>query len=320
MRRMQFPREKIGMGCAVSNLANNARMRLRLLITILAAAAIANAGAAVTLPMSTVFKGQDRFQQLVVRAKAENWSSVPIGERTAAVGQAMVGTPYRSYTLEIDNRIESPSVTFKGLDCWTFFEIALSFARMLDEPASNWTPDTLLHYIEIDRYRSGECTGDYLSRLHYLEDWLYDNDQRGLVADLTRRLGGMSVPHSAREMTQGWRHYRYLAANRSLLGPLAQMEARVSSRPLYQIPKNRVAGIESKLQSGDIIGIISRDRSGLYSTSHVGLALHTNDGVLHFLHASAPHNYGRVVVDARLSVYLYRFRTDSGILVARALR
>jgi len=27
-----------------------------------------------------------------------------------------------------------------------------------------------------------------------------------------------------------------------------------------------------------------------------------------------------VVVDARLSGYLYRFRTDSGILVARALR
>ena len=121
-------------------------------------------------------------------------------------------------------------------------------------------------------------------------------------------------------MTLGWRHYRYLAANRSLLGPLGQMEARVSARPLYEIPKSRVAAIESKLQSGDIIGIISRDRSGLHSTSHVGLALRTSDGVLHFLHASAPHNYGRVVVDARLSSYLYRYRTDAGILVARPLR
>src|SRR6202040_2860354 len=114
----------------------------------------------------------------------------------------------------------------------------------------------------------------------YLEDWLYDNDRRGLVEDLTARLGGKSVPHSAREMTQGWRHYRYLAANRSLLGPLGQMEARVSSQPLYQIPKSRVAKIEPKLQSGDIIGIIGRDRGSLYSTSHVGLALRTDDGVL----------------------------------------
>lgn len=272
------------------------------------------------LPFKTIFKGQDQFNRLVSRASSGNWKSLPIGERTAAVGQALVGTRYKHFTLEIDNRIESPSVNFQGMDCWTFFEISLAFARMLDEAEENWTPDRLLHYIEVDRYRGGECTGEYLSRLHYLEDWLADNDRRGLVEDLTRSLGGGSVPHSAREMTQGWRHYRYLAANRSLLGPLAQMEARVSSRPLYQIPKNRVAGIESKLQSGDIIGIISRDRSGLYSTSHVGLALRTNDGVLHFLHASAPHNYGRVVVDARLSGYLYHFRTDSGILVARPLR
>jgi N-acetylmuramoyl-L-alanine amidase-like len=272
------------------------------------------------LPFGTVFKGQDQFNRLVAKAKAGNWKALPIGERTAAVGQALVGTRYKHFTLEIDNRIESPSANFQGMDCWTFFEIALSFARMLNEPESNWTPERLLHYIEMDRYRGGECTGDYLSRLHYLEDWLYDNNRRGLVEDLTRDLGGRSVPHSAREMSAGWQHYRYLAANRSLLGPLARMEANVSSRPLYEIPKSKVAGIESKLRSGDIIGIISRDRGGLYSTAHVGLALRTSDGVLHFLHASSPSNYGRVVVDSQLSKYLYRYRSDSGILVARPLR
>jgi len=272
------------------------------------------------LPSSTIFKGQDQFNRLVAKAKAENWKTLPIGERTAAIGQMLVGTRYKHFTLEIDNRIESPSVNLNGMDCWTFFEIALGFARMLNEPESNWTPERLLYYIELDRYRGGQCTGDYLSRLHYLEDWLYDNDRRGLVEDLTRDLGGRSVPHSAREMSVGWRHYRYLAANRSLLGPLAHMEANVSSRPLYQIPKNRVAGIEAKLRSGDIIGIISRDRSGLYSTAHVGLALRTNDGVLHFMHASSPSNYGRVVIDEELSKYLSRYRSDSGILVARPLR
>jgi hypothetical protein len=272
------------------------------------------------LPFGTVFKGQDQFNRLVAKAKAGNWKALPIGERTAAVGQALVGTRYKHFTLEIDNRIESPSVNFQGMDCWTFFEIALSFARMLNEPESNWTPERLLHCIEMDRYRGGECTGEYLSRLHYLEDWLYDNNRRGLVEDLTRELGGRSVPHSAREMTAGWRHYRYLAANRSLLGPLARMEANVSSRPLYEIPKDRVAGIESKLRSGDVIGIISRDRGGLRSTAHVGLALRTSDGVLHFMHASSPSNYGRVVVDSQLSKYLYRYGSDSGILVARPLR
>jgi hypothetical protein len=272
------------------------------------------------LPFNTVFKGRDRFDRLVSMAQRGNWKSLPIGERTAAVGQALLGTRYRHFTLEIDNRIEAPSANFQGMDCWTFFEIALSFARMLNEPEENWTPERLLGYIESDRYRGGECTGEYLSRLHYLEDWLYDNDHRGLVEDLTERLGGVSVSHSAREMSVGWRHYRYLAANKSLLGPLARMEARVSSRPLYQNTKSRVAKIEPKLQSGDIIGIIYHDRSGLYSTSHVGLALRTSDGVLHFMHASSPGNYGKVVIDSRLSAYLKRYRSDSGILVARPLR
>src|SRR5437764_2111171 len=272
------------------------------------------------LPFRTVFKGQDQFNRLVSLAQSNDWKSLPIGERTAVVGQALTGTRYKSYTLEIDNRIESPSVNFNGLDCWTSFETSLAFARMLNEPEENWSPENFLHYIEVDRYRGGVCTGEYLSRLHYLEDWLYDNDKRGLVQDLTTKLGGQGVPHAAHEMTVAWRHYRYLAANKSLLGPLARMEADVSRRSLYQIPKSRVAKIEPKLRSGDIIGIISRDRKGVYSTAHVGLALRTSDGVLHFMHASSPSNYGRVIVDEELSKYLYRYRPDHRILVSRPLR
>ncbi len=184
---------------------------------------------------------------------------------------------------------------------------------------TNWTPARMLHYIELDRYRGGRCTGDYLSRLHYLEDWLADNDRRGLVEDLTRRLGGVRVPHAAREMTVGWKSYRYLRSNPSLLGPLRRMEERVTENGLAQIPKNRVAAIEPKLQSGDIIGIVSRD-GRKFGTSHVGLAYRGSDGALHFMHASSPRNYGRVVVDSQLSQYLYRYGSHTGILVARPLR
>jgi len=295
-------------------------MRKTFAILLLIALTLGVAGAASQLPFSAVFKGRDRFDSLVAKAKSENWKSLPIGERTATVGRALVGTRYKSFTLEIDNRLEAASANFTGMDCWTFYEISLGFARMLNEPEENWTPERLLHYIELDRYRGGQCTGEYLSRLHYLEDWLADNDRRGLVEDLTRSLGGTSVAHSAREMTVGWRHYRYLAHNKSLLGPLGEMEARVSNRPLYQIPKSHVASIEPRLRSGDIIGIISRDRGGLYSTSHVGLAVRVADGSLHFMHASSPRNYGKVVIDSTLSSYLARYRTDSGILVARPLK
>ncbi len=271
------------------------------------------------LPFSTVFRGQGQFDRLVSEARANNWASLPIGERTATVGRALVGTRYKSFTLEIDNRIEAPSANLDGVDCWTFFEISLGFARMLDEPVDQWTPERLLHYIELDRYRGGQCTGDYLSRLHYLEDWLADNDRRGLVDDLTRQLGGVKSAHAAREMTLGWQNYRYLKSNRALLRPLRQMEERVSSRPLYQIPKSHVAAIEPELRTGDIIGIVSHD-GNLFGTSHVGLAYRSSDGVLHFMHASSPRNYGRVVIDTELSKYLYRYGSDTGILVARPVR
>lgn len=269
------------------------------------------------LPAETVFRGRPVFDRLV--AQAEPWVALPIGERTAAVGRALCGTPYKGFTLEIDDYIEAPSVNLLGLDCWTFFEAALAFARMLDEPRENWTPETMLKFIEIDRYRGGKCDGSYLSRLHYLEEWYSDNERRGLIKDLTRELGGVSAAHSAQEMTINWRGYRYLKKNPTLRTGIRQMEARVTQAGLAHIPKGRVAAIESKIQSGDVIGITTHDGRRI-GTSHVGLAYRTPDGVLHFMHASAPRNHGKVLVDSRLSVYLNRFRSNAGIMVGRPLR
>jgi len=272
-----------------------------------------------TLPLNTVFKGRDRFEVLKQRAVAENWSTYPLGIRTAMAGRALLNTPYKSYTLEIDNHIEAPSVNFTGFDCWTYFEASLAFARMVAEPQENWTPQTYLKYIELDRYRGGHCDSSYLSRLHYLEEWFSDNARRGLVEDLTRDLGGVQVAHAADEMTIHWRSYRYMAANPSLRTGIHEMEERVSRLPMYHIPKNRVASIESGIRTGDIIGITTRDRDGI-GTSHVGIAYRTPDGVLHFMHASSPNNHGRTVLDMRLSDYLYHYRSDTGIMVARPLK
>ncbi len=294
----------------------------RFLFVVMVAAMFAgpsNIALARMLPFDTVFVGERKFDRLLEEARRENWAELPIAARTARVGVALRGTPYKSYTLEIDDHVEAPSVNFNGMDCWTFFEISLAFARMLDEQPQAQNPQTMLEYIELDRYRGGRCDGGYLSRLHYLEDWLYDNDRRGLVDDLTRKLGGVRAPHAAREMTAGWKHYRYLRNNRDLLAPLGRMERDVTARGMYHIPKSRVPGIESKLRSGDIIGITSHD--GRYiGTSHVGLAYRTRDGVLRLMHASSPRNYGKVVVDSRLSVYLNRFSSHAGILVARPVQ
>src|SRR5437879_3268554 len=130
----------------------------RALVSLLAGFLFAHPGAADPgkLSFDTVFKGADKFDRLVKLADAQNWKSLAIGERTAAVGRALLGTPYKSFTLEIDDRVEAPSVNLGGLDCWTFFETSLAFARMLEAARESWTPQCLLHYVELDRYRGRE--------------------------------------------------------------------------------------------------------------------------------------------------------------------
>lgn len=277
----------------------------------------AAAAPAAGLPFDVRFQGRDRFNALVSKAARENWRELELGDRVATVGRALVGTPYKSHTLEIDDRIEAVSVNFTGLDCWTFFETSLAFARMLDEPRANWTPETLLRYVELDRYRGGQCTGSYLSRLHYLEEWAIDNQKRGLVTDLTRALGGSRAPHVASEMTHGWKQYRYMKANPALREGIARMEERVTGMPMDCIPISRVKAASAKIRNGDIICIISRDVGRNVATSHVGLAVRDASGRVHFMHASSPRNYGKVVLDDEIDRYLRRYRTDVGIMVVR---
>jgi hypothetical protein len=269
-----------------------------------------------SLPIATVFQGDSAFANLVRDAERGNWRTLPLGERTVAVGKALLGTPYRNFTLEIDDHREAPSVNFLGMDCWTFFEISLGFARMLAVKNPPYTPDDLLAVIELDRYRGGHCTGIYTSRLHHLEDWLADNESRGLVKDLTRSLGGVPMTgHYENEMSATWRRSRYLRNNLELVPVIRRIEANLSARTVYHIPKDRVPAIEPMLRNGDVICISSSYKSGF--TEHVGLACRGNNGVLHFMHASKDAR--RVIVDVPLHQYLYRYAKFGGIMVARPL-
>ena len=189
-------------------------------------------------------------------------------------------------------------------------------ARLLERPKAVYTPGDLLKEIQWTRYRAGLCTGNYLERIHYLNEWFIDNEARGNVKDITRALGGAVrlKGRESREMTVLWKGYRYLRNNPSLRPQMARIEAKVNELPVWYIPKADVAKIESKLADGDIAGIVTKDQGGV--CSHVGLITRTN-GQARFMHASKNHR--QVVLDQTISQYLNAFRSHAGLIVARPL-
>jgi hypothetical protein len=253
----------------------------------------------------------------VQQAVQEGWQRLPMGQRVAQFGLALRGVPYVGYTLEIDDHVESASANFNGLDCWTYFEIALCLARMVEQGKSSYVPSELLAEIEWTRYRAGVCQGNYLDRIHYLSEWFYDNHARGNIEHITEKIGPTEriYDRKIQEMTLLWKGYRYLRMNPELRAGMKEHEDRIAKYPFRYISKARVAEVEPQIQSGDIIGIVTNQSGGF--CSHVGLALRTEDGVLHFMHASKNHK--KVVLDVRLSFYLNKFKNHAGIIVGRPL-
>ncbi len=268
------------------------------------------------LPLGTVFKGESKFQAIMAKAERENWRKLPLGERTIRIGRELVGTPYVNYSLEVDDRIESPVANLTGMDCWTYYENSLAMARLLRYQPAPYKPQDLLHMVEIERYRNGVCTGNYLSRMHHLEEVFYDNQRRGYANNITPRIpGAVKLQRTIREMTVQWKSYRYLRNNPSLRTPMGKIEAQVSNLPVYHVPKDKVRNAEKYLQNGDICAITSRDTGGY--TSHVGMIIRLKDRA-YFTHATSDRAKGRmVVIDRPITDYVNDSSSHAGIIICR---
>ena len=301
-------------------------MQSKFIRLVLAFSGIAAAGAmaqkavppasAPRLPMNVVFQGESKFHAIVAKAERENWRRLPIGERTIRVAREMIGTPYVNYTLEVHDRIESPVVNFKGMDCWTYYENALAISRMLRYKPGPYKPTDMLHMVEIERYRNGVCTGNYLSRMHHLEEVFADNQRRGYATNITSRLpGAVRLQREIREMTVQWKSYRYLRSNPALVEPMGKIEAQVSRFPVYHIPKSKVRAAENYLQNGDICAITTTWHTGY--TSHVGLIVRLNNRA-YFTHATSDKDKGRMtVIDRPITDYLNQSSKHAGIIICR---
>jgi hypothetical protein len=250
---------------------------------LLAATALGSAFGGTGADTAPPYQGEDVFARHLAKASEGKWRELPIGECMKRVARELEGTPYVGFTLELDKDNEICSVNLTGLDCVTFFEDTLDFSRMLKRGGR--TPAAMLDEIRFTRYRGGTMT-DFTSRLHYTNDWMFDNDQKGVVKILAPELPG-AAPFAQKVgiMSARPKNYRQLAAHPEMILAIKKFEDQINARPTMFIPMDKLSGVESKLQSGDIVGAATSERG--IDIAHTGLVITDDAGVPHFMDASS---------------------------------
>lgn len=235
--------------------------------------------------------------------------SVDISELMKMVGETFIGTPYEAGTLDV-NITEELIIKLSGLDCVTFVENTLTLARLIRE--QKLTVEDFKGGLKFIRYRDGKLNG-YLSRLHYFTDWIYDNEQKGVVKDVTGEIGGKKLDKNINFMSTHTDSYKVLKKNPDLVKELKLIEEEISQREIYYIPISKVEEKYDLIQDGDIIATATEIK-GL-DVTHTGIIYKTG-GRTKLLHASLK-NKEVVITSGELYSYLQGIKKCIGIIIAR---
>ena len=232
------------------------------------------------------------------------------GEELVAIGRTFIGTPYVAKTLE-DGEDESLVITLEGLDCTTYVENVLAFGLLKEKAGPNF--DSFVKILEKIRYRDGKLDG-YGSRLHYFTEWISDNEEKGLLQNITASLGGVELDKKLNFMSGHRDLYPHLKDDTSFQ-QIQETEQKLQQHPLCILSQEMLAVKEDQLQNGDIIALAT-SIEGL-DVTHTGFALRADDGRIHLLHASSS---GAVEISALpLVEYLKKIKSNTGVIIARPL-
>ena len=254
--------------------------------------------------------GHDRklFEKLINFLKENKTPSTPPSQLILEIGKFFLGKPYVDGTLDT-GKSEHLVVNLGEFDCVTFVENVIALSRCVKSRQKSF--EAFRRVIKEIRYRNGRLQG-YASRLHYFSDWIQDNQKKGIVRDITAKIGGKSYRKTINFMTAHPESYPPLkvAVN---LRRMESIERTISRRSLYYIPKKIVRVLQNRIVDGDIIAITT-NTEGL-DVQHVEFAVRVKNRI-HLLHASSAE---RKVVLARQTLYRYlmQSRTRYGIIVAR---
>jgi hypothetical protein len=248
-----------------------------------------------------------KFQLAVLK----NLSEKPIGEVITEIGASFIGTPYEAAALE-KSTDEQLVVNFSGLDCTTFLETALTLARCIKSGDTSFK-DYQKELTKI-RYRDG-FIDKYPSRLHYFSDWIFDNEKKGIIKDITKDLGGESINFKINFMSAHSGSYKHLRENPGFVPIIKKQENIISKREYFLILKDKVSQVEDKINNGDLIAFVTNIK-GL-DISHTGIAFMKDDGRIYLLHAPSEGTKIQITQNP-LQEYLNKFKKHKGIIVLRA--
>jgi hypothetical protein len=281
-------------------------LKIRVLLLFLCAFSINIMAAAHTIIVTEKDKVllQEKFD------KFSTDSNLSVGELILKVGNDFKGTPYVGKTLDL-NIEENLVVNLRELDCTTFVENCLAIARTIK--SGKPTFETFVSELEKIRYRDGQLNG-YISRLHYFGEWISNNVEKGVVEDLSAKIGGTKCPVVVSFMSTHPDSYPQLKANPLLIKEIKQIEIQLSAKQFFFIPREKIAVHENQILDGDIVAFVTKI-PGL-DVSHVGV-LFKKDGRVYLLNASLS---GGKVETTRipLAEYLKDSKNTTGIFVVRA--
>ncbi|MDR2914881.1 MAG: DUF1460 domain-containing protein [Tannerella sp.] len=236
----------------------------------------------------------------------------PISELVIETARFFLNKPYVASTLEFEP--EGLVVNLREFDCTTFVEtvLALSYiVKMHDDPAF----EDFCKQLQYMRYRRG-VINNYMDRLHYFSDWIYENENRGFVKDITGAIGGEPYRFDLYYISSHPDNYNQIKSHPEYVEVIRRKENEISERNLYScILKTKMTSGEKEMRDGDIVCFVT-DIEGL-DVSHVGFIYHENEEIT-FIHASTSAK--KVIINPQtLSVYIGKSKRNAGLMVVRPL-
>ena len=233
----------------------------------------------------------------------------PINEIVAEIAKSFLGTKYAANTIEAPGQ-EQLIINLQMFDCVTFYENSLVLARCINK--NKLTFDDFKKELQFVRYRKGIIKG-YPSRLHYTSDYFFDNENKGVLKDITKQLGGLPLKKNINFISMHPDLYPRLKENPENINAMRAIEDSINARKIYYIPKENIKSIASQIRNGYIIAITT-SIDGLDCT-HTGIAIWQNKN-LHMIHAPIP---GAKIQITKLPLYKYLSKNKkvTGIMVAK---